>query len=152
MRAPKQLGGTGVTLVELLIAIVVVGIAASGVLLVMSYTTGHSADPMIQHQAVAIAEAYLEEALLQPYDDPDGVAVVEADRSLFDDLDDYNFVEVGARQQSSPAVLIPGLEAYTVTVAVTAEVLNSVAAKRITVTVTNPGGVGLTLTGYRTDY
>lgn len=142
----------GFTMVELVIAIVVIGIATSGVLLVMNYTTAHSADPMIQHQAVAIAEAYLEEVMLQPYSDPDGVAVVEANRSLFDDIDDYNFTEVGARDQGNPAVVITGLEAYTVTVAVTADTLNTVAAKRVDVTVDHTSGINMTLTGYRTNY
>lgn len=142
----------GFTLVELIIAIVVIGIAASGVLLVMNYTTAHSADPMIQHQAVAIAEAYLEEVLLQPYADPDGVAVVEANRSFFDDIDDYNFIEVGARDQANPGVVIGGLEAYTVTVAVSADTLNTVAAKRIDVTVTHTSGIDMTITGYRSSY
>lgn len=143
----------GFTLVELVIAIVVIGIAASGVLLVMNYTTAHSADPMIQHQAVAIAEAYLEEVLLQPYSDPDGVAVVEANRSLFDDIDDYNFTEVGARDQGNPGVVSAGLEAYTVTVAVTPDTLNTVAAKRVDVTVSHPpSGINMTITGYRTNY
>ena len=141
----------GFTLVELVIAIVVIGIAASGVLLVMNYTTAHSADPMIQHQAVAIAESYLEEVLLQPYSDPDGIAA-EANRSLFDDIDDYNFTEVGARDQGNPAVVIAGLGAYTVTVAVTADTLNTVAAKRIDVTVGHTSGINMTLTGYRTNY
>jgi MSHA pilin protein MshD len=140
----------GFTLVELVIAIVVIGIAASGVLLVMNYTTAHSADPMIQHQAVAIAEAYLEEVLLQPYSDPDAVPSVEANRALYDDLDDYNFTDVGARDPSGAA--IAGLGAYTVTVAVTADTLNTVAAKRVDVTVTHPSGIDMTLTGYRTNY
>jgi len=142
----------GFTLVELVIAIVVIGIAASGVLLVMNYTTAHSADPMIQHQAVAIAEAYLEEILLQPYSDPDGVAV-EADRSLFDDIDDYNFTEVGARDQENPGVVIAGLGDYDVTVSVSSEFSwNGVLAKKIDVTVTDPSGAPLTITGYRTNY
>ena len=75
----------GFTLVELVIAMVVISIALSGVLMVMNYTTAHSADPMIQHQAVAIAEAYLEEILLKPYADPDGVDG-EGSRALFDDV------------------------------------------------------------------
>lgn len=142
----------GFTLVELIIAIVVIGIAASGVLLVMNYTTAHSADPMIQHQAVAIAEAYLEEVLLQPYTDPDAIPSVEANRSLYDDIDDYNFTEAGARDQANPGVVIAGLELYTVTVAVTPDTLNTVAAKRIDVTVTHASGIDMTITGYRSSY
>ena len=50
----------------MVIAIVIIGIAVAGVLLVMNYTTAHSADPMIQTQAVAIAESYMEEIRLRP--------------------------------------------------------------------------------------
>lgn len=63
----------GVSLVELVVFIVVVGIAVVGVLAAMRLTTAASADPMIQKQALAIAEALLEEVQLQPftYCDPD---------------------------------------------------------------------------------
>lgn len=53
------------------IAIIAVGIG--GILGVMNYTTRASADPLAQKQALAIAEAYLEEVLAMPftYCDPD---------------------------------------------------------------------------------
>jgi MSHA pilin protein MshD len=65
--------GRGATLVELVIFIVVVGTAVVGVLTVLDLATRSSADPMIQKQALAIAEAMLEEAQLQPFThcDPD---------------------------------------------------------------------------------
>ena len=61
------------TLVELIIFIVVVGTAVMGVLTVLDLATRSSADPMIQKQALAVAEAMLEEAQLQPFThcDPD---------------------------------------------------------------------------------
>ena len=70
----------GVTLVELVIFIVVVGIAAMGVLLVIDVATRSSADPMIQKQALAAAEALLEEAQLQPFTwcDPDDANAASA--------------------------------------------------------------------------
>lgn len=63
----------GLSLVELIAFIVVVGVAAAGVLIAMSMATRASADPLIQKQALAIAEAVLEEVQLQPftYCDPD---------------------------------------------------------------------------------
>jgi len=63
----------GVSLVELIIFIVVVSVAVAGVLGALSMATRASADPMIQKQALAIAEALLEEVQLQPftYCDPD---------------------------------------------------------------------------------
>ena len=63
----------GVSLVELIVFIVIVGIAAAGVVGALSMATRASTDPMIQKQALAIAEALLEEVQLQPftYCDPD---------------------------------------------------------------------------------
>jgi MSHA pilin protein MshD len=63
----------GVSLVELIVFIVIVSIGVAGVVGALSMATRASADPMIQKQALAIAEALLEEVQLQPstYCDPD---------------------------------------------------------------------------------
>lgn len=144
----------GVTLVELLISIVVVAIAASAVLGVMSMTTARSADPMIRHQAVAIAEAYIEEILLKPLTDPDGIDG-EAVRADFDDLDDYDGLsDAGARDQFG--VPIPGLGDYdvAVTVAPSAALPTTPIADalRVDVVVTHPNAINFALSGYRTRY
>ena len=55
----------GLSLIELVMFIVIVGVAVAGVLSVMNVTTRHSADPMIRKQAQAIAESLLEEIELQ---------------------------------------------------------------------------------------
>ena len=63
----------GVSLVELVVFIVIVSIGVAGVVGALNMATRASADPMIQKQALAIAEALLEEVQLQPftYCDPD---------------------------------------------------------------------------------
>lgn len=63
----------GLSLIELLVFIVVVGIAVTGVLQVYSSTSRTSADPMVRKQAMAVAESLLEEVLSKPYTycDPD---------------------------------------------------------------------------------
>ncbi len=141
----------GVTLIELVISIVVIAIAAGAVLGVLSRSVGRSADAMVLSQAVAIAEAYLEEITLKPFADPDGVDD-EANRTAFDDVDDYNgLVDVGARDQFGTA--LGALSRYTVTVMVTpSTALTSVPgadAERIDVRVTYPPNVTVALTGYR---
>lgn len=147
----------GLTLVELIVSMVIISIALGGVLMVMNFTTSHSADPMIQQQAVAIAEAYMEEILLQGYDDPGGG--VESGRADFDDVDDYdkdNTSGNGIDNQSPPenqkGVPIGVLSGYSVTVDVEGVTLNTVAAKKITVTVNHSALGDLILTGYRTKY
>lgn len=142
----------GVTLVELLVSIVIVSIAASGVLGVLSMTTAASADPMIRHQAAAIAEAYLEEIMLKPIADPDGIDG-EAARADYDDLDDYDgLADAGARDQFG--VLIAGLADYNVVVSVApSSGLPSVPAAdalRVDVVVSHTADINFVLSGYRT--
>jgi MSHA pilin protein MshD len=57
----------GISLIELVMFIVIVGLAVTGVLLVMNVTTKSSADPMVRKQAIATAESLLEEIELQPF-------------------------------------------------------------------------------------
>ncbi len=147
----RQSGGT---LIELVIAIVIISISVSAILMALSTSLAQSADPMIRHQAVSIAEAYLEEIALKPFADPDGVDG-EASRDLFDDVDDYNtLVDVGARDQFN--VALAGLEDYTVTVAVTASgALPSIASTDlflISVTITHAAQIDFTISAYRANF
>lgn len=141
----------GVTLVELIIAIVIIGVALAGVLMVFIRNTSASADPLIWHQATAIAEAYLEEALTKNFAVGPGNT-----RPTFDDVLDYNFTDVGARDQTGGPP-IAGLEGYTVQVQAVAEALNGIPntdAIRVTVTVT-PSVLAsgtVVISGYRTNY
>ncbi len=142
----------GVTLVELILSMVIISIALTGVLTVMNLTVSHSADPIIQHQATAIAESYLEEILLQAYQNPVG-GYSGVDRSQFDDVDDYNGLSnVGVKDHLGNSVA--ALANYNVSVAVSAVTLtDSVQAKKVTVTVSLSGlGSSLNLVGYRADY
>ncbi len=70
----------GASLIELVLFILIIGIALSGVLLVMSQITGNSADTMARKQALAIAEVLLEEVESMPntYCDPDDANVASA--------------------------------------------------------------------------
>jgi MSHA pilin protein MshD len=57
----------GVTLVELILFIVIVGIALAGVITVMNLTTRGSVDPVRRKQALIIAEGLLEEVELAKF-------------------------------------------------------------------------------------
>ena len=144
----------GVTLVELLVSIVIVSIAASGVLGLLAMTTAGSADPMLRHQAAAIAESYLEEVLLKPFEDPDGVDG-EVARADFDDLDDYDgLADAGARDQFG--MPLAGLGDYSVVVAVSPSsglpAVPPADALRVDVVVTRGAEVSFALSGYRTRF
>jgi MSHA pilin protein MshD len=139
----------GITLVELVVATVVIGVGLAGVLVVMNRNTAASADPLVLQQSVAIAEAYLEEVLSKDFAPGPGAA-----RPTFDDVHDYDGLnDTGARDQTGSP--IPGLEAYDVRVAVTPRALHDVGAADavlVTVTVTGPFGSVVRLGGYRTNY
>ena len=112
----------GISLIELVIFIVIVSVALTGITLIYINTTRYSADPMLRIGSVELAQSTLEEILLKAYDDntPTGGGCVqisgglgsslctsgvtpasdpvagtplgtdgEANRSLFNDVDDY---------------------------------------------------------------
>jgi len=148
----------GFTLIEIITTIVILAVAATAIMSVFTNTVRSSANPVIQQQAVSIAEAYMEEILLKSFDDPDGIDG-ETNRNVFDDVNDYhNLSDNGARDQNSvttptPTPPISGLENYTVTVAVSAASLNStVPALLVVVTVDHDVLDPVVLRGYRTDY
>ena len=142
----------GVTLVELIVSIVVIGVALAGVMVVIVRNTIASADPLIWHQAVIVGEAYLEEILTKNFT-ADGV---EASRDLYDDVWDYNsLTDSPPRDQNGTA--IAALAGYSVNVQVTTEALNDITlasgnAVRAQVTVTMPTGGSVVVSGYRTNY
>lgn len=136
----------GLTFIELIISIVVIGIAVSGVLLVMNTTVSKSADPMLQHQALAVAEAYLEEILTREFGPPSGAST----RQDYATVGDYQNLPSGppANQFGDPL----GLAGYTVTVQVQDEVLDGVAMQRVDVSVDHASGLGMAISGYKADY
>lgn len=140
----------GITLIELILAMVIISIAVTGIFSVMNLTISHSADPVVQHQAIAIAEAYLEEIQLQSYSDPDGTNVGET-RASFDNVDDYNGLsDSGAHNQLD--ALLSNLSSYNVTVAVADQSVSGLASKKVTVTVSSASISGLSLIGYKFAY
>jgi MSHA pilin protein MshD len=148
---------TAFTLIEILVTLVVIGVAATALLQVFSNMVRGSADPMIQQQAITVAEAYMEEILRKPYADPNGGETGSAEagesRASFDDVQDYNSLPDNlVRDQNNNAVA--ALADYTVAVDVNfvAGVLNGVDALQIDVTVTHPVLGAVSLSAFRTNY
>lgn len=149
----------GASLVELIIFIVIIGIAVAGVLLVMNRTTAHSADALLRKQALAAAESLLEEIELHDFSAQSGVAnaaVTQANRAnayhIVSDYDGFATAGIFAPDGVAP---VAGLESYNVSVAVANSAYAGIAAAsavRITVTVTDPFGNAVNAVGYRTDY
>lgn len=170
----SRLRARGVTLVELVVAIVVIGTALAGIMVVIVRNTSASADPMIAHQSIAIAEAYLEEILTKNFVAPVTGPEAGETRATYDQVDDYhNLVNNGCLtvvqgytatascptpgscvcdQRGQP---IDGLQNYRVNVLVTTESLSVITAsnaERVEVTVTPPSGGSVIISGYRTNY
>ena len=148
----------GFTLIEIIITIVVVGIAATALMSVFSSLARTSADPAIQQQAATVAEAYLEEIMLRSFDDPQGGETQtdegEAGRAEYDDVKDYRSLAAGpaADQFGNP---VPALANYFVTVTITNSALGGIAAVdslRVDVNVNHPLVGNIMLTGFRTRY
>ncbi len=157
----------GFTLIELIIFIVVISAALASILSVMNNVVAVSADPMVRKQAAALADSIMEEILLQPFCDPDTVnaAVVppvcaaiglpEANRTLFDAVDDYNGIDEVISAAGPIFVGMPAaLNGYRVQIIVVPMAFGGIAAansKDITVTVTG-GRETVVLRGRRTNY
>ena len=144
----------GVSLIELIVAITVVAIAATTILGAISAVASRSADAMQQQQAIAVAQAYLDEILQRWVVDPSGTPA-NTGRSSWDLVDQYNgLVDVGARDQFGNA--ITGLSGYTVSVTVAkSSALTGVpssAARRVDINVSYSPNGSVTLSGYRTSY
>src|SRR5687767_10131092 len=58
---------SGVTLVELIVFIVIVGVAMAGLFAAFNTITAASADPQVRKQVLAIAESLMEEIQAKPF-------------------------------------------------------------------------------------
>lgn len=146
----------GVTLVELIIAIVIIGVGLAGVLGALAQTSVFSAHPMISKQSGAIAEGMLEEILLQPFDysGPVETPINSCARNHFHRISDYNnYSSTICDPDGTP---VAGLGGYRVSVNVQPAVapiagVPAVDILVVTVTVTN-SSQNYVLTGWRTKY
>ena len=142
----------GFTLVEMIVAIVILGIGLAGVAVAFSVAIGRSADPVINQQLLAIAEEMIEEVQLKPYTAAANTAPAGCARDTYNDVSDYNGYASSGQICTVDGVAVSALSGYSVSVGVAIATLSGVgAAKKITVTVTR-GSSSLTLVGWRTDY
>lgn len=152
----------GISLIELIMFIVIVGAALAGLLLVMNVTEKGSSDPLIRKQALAVAQSLLEEIELQDFNPATGAIspnpVTPANRATqYHVVRDYaGFTTAGIYTVDN--IPITGLGSYNIqSVTVTNATLGSITsasgnAVLITVTVTDPQGNSMQVSGYRTAY
>lgn len=152
-RRPRR-AQRGFTLVEMIVAIVVVGVGLAGLMLALSVTVRGSADPVVRLQMVAIAEELLEEAQLKPFQAQPHAAAGACARDTFNDVGDYQLA-AGTPVCTLDGTAIPELAGYSVEMKVEAAALGAVPAadaRRITVTVRRDGAEPFTLVAWRTNY
>ena len=151
-RLPRATRQRGFTLIEMIIAIVVLAVGLVGVMLAFSISARGSADPLINKQLLAVAEEMLDEIELRPFAPAANAAAGGCSRLTFNDISDYDGYATSGQVCTIDGTPIPTLSGVSVSVSVQAATLSGIAAaRRIAVTVTR-GNTSLTLVGWRTDY
>ncbi len=144
----KKTDNRGVTLVELVIALVITSIAVTGVLLAFTQTVASSADPMIDAQALAVAEAYMDEILAKPVAGTAG-CTNGVPRASCGTVGAYDGLAGAPADQFGTA--IAELNDYAVTVAVGTETISGVVLTSVQVRVVR-GNRDITLRSHKVDY
>lgn len=154
----------GFTLIEMILAIVIIGVGLAGVLAAFNTTVKSSTDPLVHKQLLSVAEEMMEEILLKPFVDPEGdtapsnaatsCGLAAAARSAFDDVSDYHNYQTTGICDIDGAV-VTGLGTFSLRVSIDAAAtlggLGSGAVKKVTVVVTR-GSESISLVGWRTNY
>jgi len=139
----------GATLIEMVVSIVIISVSLTAVMMVIVQVGRSSADPMVRTQATAIAQAYMDEILVQALNDPEGGESGGAEagetRATYDDVSDYHGLADTGGARDQMGVAIAGLEGYNVNVAVTASVIGGYPAKRVLVNVGFDGDPDLSI-------
>ncbi|MEX2239728.1 MAG: prepilin-type N-terminal cleavage/methylation domain-containing protein [Burkholderiales bacterium] len=172
----------GLSLIETVIFIVVLGIGIAGLAVLYNQLTLASVDPLVRKQAVAVASSLMEEIQLRPFTfcDPDDPAVFTAASAagcgtpegvgaeggetrygptFFDNVSDYAALPPMAGSiQDITNTTISDLTGYSAQVQIVAAggdfpaAIPADEALRITVTVTGPANTQVVLQGYRLRY
>tara|TARA_R100000322_G_scaffold60230_1_gene37083 strand:+ start:193 stop:699 length:507 start_codon:yes stop_codon:yes gene_type:complete len=156
----------GTTLIELVMTIMIIGIAIAGVVGAFSLASQRSADPLIQSQAVELAQLYMDEILAKKYDDatPQGgtpkysgscsIGPNGEDRASFDDVDDYHNPDVSPPANAEG--VLSRYQGFSVSISVScagADLgLAASEAKRVDLSISTPNGQTLVFTAYRVNF
>ena len=164
-KALGKKGASGFSLIELVISIVIIGIALSALSSSLFSAVGRNADPLSQAKATHLSQAYLDEILAMRYqeDSPfgggsigtcteDGPEAGETSRNLYDDVDDYNGLTESAKFLD--ATTTSNYSGYNIVIRVQCVNLINVppnSSKLITITITTPANQVLVFSAVRAD-
>jgi MSHA pilin protein MshD len=170
----------GFTLAELLIFIIITGIAVAAIAGLFAKNVGSSADPYLRQKALAVAKSYMDEIIRQRWNhntpfgggcvktgsgqcealEPSNPSVAPIGnegqaRVDYDDIDDYDGLDEAPKD--SLGALVDGYSGFNVQVQVTepAGNWNGVPAadvRKIVVTVATPNNENISLTSYRLNF
>jgi MSHA pilin protein MshD len=144
---------SGFTLIEMILAVVVIGIGLAGLLMALSTTVKRSADPIVTKQLLAIAEEMIEEIELKPFTAEANMAPGGCARNTYNDVLDYNGYVTSNKICDIDGGQIASLNGYSVVVEVKADALAGVnAALKITVKASRGTKDSITLVSWRTEY
>lgn len=149
----KGVRQSGFTLIEMIMAIVIIGVGLAGVLVAFNQGVRNSADPVLRKQLMAVAEELIEEVELKPFAHSATTASGCA-RNNFDDVFDYNGYATSGQVCDIDGVPITALNGTSVSLTVVGTAFDGIAeadAAQIQVTVSR-GTDSITLTGWRTNY
>jgi MSHA pilin protein MshD len=149
---PRPRRARGFTLIELIVAIVVLGVGLAGVMAAFSLATRGSGDASARKQMLAVAEELLEEIQLQPYAATPNAAPTGCGRDTYNDVADYAGYATTHQVCAIDGTPVPTLNGYSVSISVSPTSLGGVGnARKIVVTVSRSGD-SVSLTAWRVDY
>lgn len=146
----------GATLVELIIAMVIISVAVTGILAAFRITVSNSADPMTRKQAELVAENLMDEVTSKAFTKPSGGFTgpfTVANRDQFDTVSDYNNLTING-VTSLTGTSIAELSTYNATITVTNVALGAIPSSdvvQVRIQVTGPND-NFVLRGYRINY
>jgi MSHA pilin protein MshD len=158
-------GASGFSLIELVITIVIIGIALSALSGSLFSAVGRNADPLWQSKATHLSQAYLDEILAMRYQENSalgggsvgtctigGADAGETSRSLYDDVDDYNGLTENADFLDTSTT--SNYSGYTVSINVECKdhtYVDSNSSKLISIIITSPTNQTLAFSAFRAD-
>ena len=145
----------GFTLLEMLVAIVVIGVGLAGLVAAFSQSVRSSSDPVVRKQMLAIAEEMLEEIELKPYAVTANAAPARTcGRDTYNDVLDYNGYSTLTTKQicDIDGYAISALSGYAVDVKVASTTVGTVTAARLITVMVTRGQDSVVLYGWRLDY
>ncbi len=162
----KQNCQNGITLIELVISIVVLGIALTAIVSAISTSVGRSSGVLLQDRMIELSQAYMDEILGKRFDEdtPIGgyppvtncsINTEEGNRANYDDVDDYNGLNEVPTSQTTANFANYSDYRVAVSVACAGTDIGLSAdkwAKRIQVNIAAPTGQVMVFTAYKGNY